>query len=68
MKFTKKPKKEKRIKTKEDKVPFKLKRWVFGLQKEFKRISWAPRNTVIKDFFIIIIIVLLFAGIFFGID
>jgi preprotein translocase SecE subunit len=47
---------------------FKLKKWFFGVGKEFSRIRWIDRNRLLKDFIIIIIIVAILALIFLGID
>lgn len=47
---------------------FKLKRWFFGVGKEFLRIDWSKKNEVFKNFIIIIIIVLFLIGVFFVLD
>lgn len=47
---------------------YRLKRWIFGLNKEFSRVTWWSRKHVILDFVIIIIIVGILALIFMGID
>lgn len=47
---------------------YRLKRWVFGLNKEFSRVTWWSKRHVITDFVIIIIIVGILALIFMGID
>jgi preprotein translocase SecE subunit len=47
---------------------YRIKRWFFGLNKEFSRVSWWNKKHVFMDFAIIIIIVGLLALIFMGID
>ncbi|MDR2557319.1 MAG: preprotein translocase subunit SecE [Mycoplasmataceae bacterium] len=54
--------------TEEDTFNFKFKRWFFGVGKEFSRISWPKKGSVLRDFVIIIIIVFAIALIYFGID
>ena len=47
---------------------FKLKRWFVGMGKEFSRISWAKKKSVWISFIIVVVIVLILATIFLGID
>ncbi len=47
---------------------FKLKRWFIGMGKEFTRVSWAKKKSVWISFIIVIVIVLILATIFLGID
>ncbi|MDR2821566.1 MAG: preprotein translocase subunit SecE [Mycoplasmataceae bacterium] len=57
-----------KTKTPEDKISYKIKRWFFGLGKEFNRISWTPRKKMIFNFFVIIAITTIFVLIFLLID
>jgi preprotein translocase SecE subunit len=50
------------------KFSFWFKRLIFGVNKEFSRITWWTRKHTFYDFVIIIIIVGIMALIFFGID
>ena len=45
-----------------------LKIWSKGITKESKRIIWEKKRDIIKDFITIVIIVIFFAFIFFGLD
>jgi preprotein translocase SecE subunit len=47
---------------------YRMKRWFFGVGKEFSRVSWVSGRQVWKDFVIIIIIVAVLALLFLGID
>ncbi len=50
------------------KFSYLMKKWFFGLGKEFKRITWPTKSKLVKDFFITIIIVALFVVIFLAFD
>ena len=43
---------------------FKLRRWWYGMGKEFQRMSWPSAKKTFKDFWIVIIVCLILAGIF----
>jgi preprotein translocase SecE subunit len=47
---------------------FKVKKWFFGVGKEFSRVRWIDRQKLIKDFVIILIIVAILALLFLGLD
>lgn len=47
---------------------FKIKRWFLGMGKEFSRITWASKKSVWISFIVVIVIVLILATIFLGID
>ncbi|MDR2846857.1 MAG: preprotein translocase subunit SecE [Mycoplasmataceae bacterium] len=47
---------------------FIMKRWFYGVGKEFLRIDWATRKKVFINFVIIIIVVAFFALLFLGVD
>lgn len=47
---------------------FKIKRWFLGMGKEFTRISWASKKSVWISFIVVVVIVLILATIFLGID
>lgn len=47
---------------------YRVKRWFFGLNKEFTRVTWWNKKNVFMDFAIIILIVAVLALIFMGID
>lgn len=47
---------------------FKIKRWFVGMGKEFSRISWANKKSVWISFIVVVVIVLILATIFLGID
>ncbi|RCT48965.1 preprotein translocase subunit SecE [Ureaplasma parvum] len=51
-----------------EKISFKLKRWLYGINKEIRRTTWASKRSVIISLIIVIVIVLILAAIFFGID
>ena len=57
-------------KEKKAKDPFSLimKRWFFGLKKEFSRMSFPTKLEMLKDFITIVIVCTIFASLFFGID
>lgn len=61
---------EKRNKPKDPKKKFSyiMKKWFFGLGKEFKRITWPTKSRLVKDFFIILVIVALFVVVFLAFD
>lgn len=43
---------------------FKLRRWWYGMGKEFQRMSWPSAKKTFRDFWIVIIVCLILAGIF----
>jgi preprotein translocase SecE subunit len=45
-----------------------LKKWFYGLGKEFSRITWTPLKKVWINFFIVVCVVLFFALVFYGVD
>jgi preprotein translocase SecE subunit len=45
-----------------------MKRWFFGVGKEFSRVSWIHGKQVLKDFGIILVLVAIMALIFLGLD
>jgi preprotein translocase SecE subunit len=47
---------------------YRLKRWFFGVGKEFSRVTWTGGKHILKDFFIIITIVTIMALLFLGVD
>jgi preprotein translocase SecE subunit len=49
-------------------LSFLWKRFVFGLNKEFSRVTWWSKKRTFLDFAIIIIIVTILALIFMGLD
>lgn len=49
-------------------VPFKIKRWFFGMGKEFSRIRWSTKKTVIANLIVVVSITIFLAIIFFIID
>lgn len=53
-----------------EKIGFKMrvKRWWFGMDKEIKRISWPSSKHLIISLLIVIFIVAVLTGIFFGIN
>ncbi len=67
-------KQSKKKKQKEKKEPlmkranFQLKKWFFGLGKEFGRITWLKKNIFFEELLTVIIVCILFALLFFGID
>jgi preprotein translocase SecE subunit len=52
----------------ENKFKWKLKRLFFGVTKEFKRVAWGDRKSVLSNFVITVVILLFLALVFFGID
>jgi preprotein translocase SecE subunit len=46
----------------------RMKRFYFGVIKEFRRVTWGNRNEVLKNFVIIISILFFLAVIFLGVD
>lgn len=42
----------------------KFKSFFYGVGKEFERTSWTPKNKLVSDFFVVLIIVLILAAIF----
>ena len=73
-KLSNKEKKEQKKTEKKAKGPwykrlgFGLKKWFFGVGKEFRRINWLPKNRIFKDFVIVLIICLFLALLFLAID
>ena len=61
---------KKNPKEKKKKDPFSLvmKRWFFGLKKEFGRMDFPTKWQILKDFITIIIVCAILASLFFGID
>ena len=61
---------EKRNKPKDPKKKFSyvMKKWFFGLGKEFKRITWPTKSKLVKDFFITVIIAALLVVVFLAFD
>lgn len=57
-----------KIKNASKKTKFNLKKWFFGVGKEFNRISWPLKGKILEDFIIVVVICLFFALIFFAID
>jgi preprotein translocase subunit SecE len=49
-------------------ILFKIKRWFFGMGKEFKRIKWAGRREVIEQIIIILAFWAFLALLFFLVD
>lgn len=49
-------------------ISYLLRRWFFGMGKEFTRISWMKRKPMIQEFIIVIIVVIILALVFLGID
>ena len=47
---------------------FRLKRWWFGMAKESRRISWATPKNLIASFIIILVVIAVLTGIFYGIN
>lgn len=47
---------------------YNLKKWFYGLGKEFSRITWTPLKKVWINFFIVVCVVLFFALVFYGVD
>lgn len=60
--------KEQKKEKKQSKFWFRIKRWFFGIGKEFGRISWISKKQLIKDFFVVIVVILIMALVFLGID
>ncbi|MDR3249716.1 MAG: preprotein translocase subunit SecE [Mycoplasmataceae bacterium] len=61
-------KKEKKNKTSKDKFSFKIKKWFFGLGKEFSRVKWTPKKTILVNFIVIFVVITILALIFLGLD
>lgn len=63
---------EKNKKTKEKKkrepASLVLKRWFFGLKKEFGRMTFPTSLQILKDFITVIVVCAILASLFFGID
>lgn len=57
-----------KIKDPKKKLSYSLKKWFFGVGKEFGRITWPSKSRIIRDFFTAIIIVALLCLIFLGFD
>jgi len=55
---------------KKKKEPFKkvMKRWFFGVGKEFNRINWTTKKQILVNTAIILIITIFLALVFFGLD
>lgn len=49
-------------------ISYLLRRWFFGMGKEFSRISWMKRKPMIQEFIIVIIVVIILALVFLAID
>ncbi|WP_033159883.1 preprotein translocase subunit SecE [Mycoplasmoides alvi] len=47
---------------------FRIKQWWFGMNKESKRISWPTPKYLISSFLIVLLIVAILTGLFFGIS
>ena len=47
---------------------YNMSKWFYGVGKEFMRISWINKRSVIYTFFVVVIMVVVLALIFFGID
>jgi preprotein translocase SecE subunit len=47
---------------------FRLRRWFFGVGKEFSRVTWIRGHQILRDFGIILILVTIMALIFLGLD
>lgn len=45
-----------------------LRRWLFGMGKEFSRITWMKKRPMLEEFIIVAIVVIILALIFLGID
>lgn len=49
-------------------LAFSLKKWFYGVGKEFRRINWLPKNKILKDFVVVLVICIFLALLFLGID
>ena len=47
---------------------FKLKRWVYGIGKEFQRMTWPSLNRTFKDYFVVGVVSIIIALIFLAVD
>ena len=47
---------------------FKLKRWVYGIGKEFQRMTWPSLNKTFKDYFVVGVVSIIIALIFLAVD
>ena len=49
-------------------ISFKLKRWFYGVGKEFQRMTWPSLNKTFRDYFIVTIVSIIIALIFLAVD
>lgn len=53
---------------KKDPASLVLKRWFFGLKKEFSRMTFPTGLQILRDFITVIVVCVILASLFFGID